>query len=106
MRSSRHYEWISPSESTEIPGRATKFASYTRILPFVLARIHLLRSSNLTKISGTLDAIGLLLGCVQRGQQDGNEERDDPNDYEEFNEGKSNIFFSATHLLPLTSPRA
>jgi len=57
----------------------------------VLTQVHIKSEPVLAKIAEALNILGRLAGSLQRGQQDADQKRDDPNHNQQFNERKSGI---------------
>ena len=50
--------------------------------------IHDEAKTDLTEVAGALHTVGLLTGAVERREQNRDEQRDDPNDHQQLDEGK------------------
>ena len=56
---------------------------------FGLRRIHLHELANRAKIGGAFDGVGLLASAVQRGQQYGDQQRDDGDHHQQLDKCKT-----------------
>jgi len=68
----------------------------------VLVGVDLDGLSDLTQVARALDAVGLLAGSVERREQDGDQQRDDADNHQQFDEGKAPRFTRVLHTKLLS----
>jgi hypothetical protein len=72
-----------------IAGQVVVLEPGRRIGAFVFVEIHLKGEPDLPQVRGAGDFVSRLAGALERGEQDGDQQRDDANDDEQLDEGES-----------------
>src|SRR5258706_16382245 len=93
------------SNAGEALGASAGRVLSTRVLVFIIYRIHLHCHPKLSEVAGTLDAMSAFASGVEDGKKYRNEEGDDGDDDEEFDESETALFFCAIHRKPLSQPQ-